>query len=1615
MKITNTHAALTGAALGAYTSDITDNPITGLASAGVGYGIGSLLALPQESLMEMAETLRIKQDSKYIKNRIQTGMSREQANFKSTFNRLVYNSMKPNKGNLDTNLQAISSKLKEDGILIPRFEDGKKEFLEALKTLPQPIQKSISPLLSSNNLSLFNTFKVDANKVVNKEFNIKSTVGRDAKIDYLKNIFMNEMNNPQVEALEKAKMIVDRSGVGNISIKAGVVSFNDINDDNRRVNLPVTSYDTNGVRYHNAGNGKAQAVKGFSPHALILAQRGGSYSLDGIEHKVSVDDFKQGMSPEFMLKYAGKDSRVNSVLDKITSNFMYDSNEVSEFLGNGNFTATSPQFINTSNQVDYGTVLNVDQNGNVRADKPLRDLKTTSTEKGITSEAIKVRNFLNDNGLGISSLLGVSNNDSTAIQGLTMDTISTFAPMERNVTGSALRDTSPVNPGQGIEGIKEIFRNRNAGILYGSSQVYEKLDIKNPEMFNSFLNTLSGDSATTLGDGFGLYNKAHNSSIMNQSAVNLSIPLSNNTIIANDDLLTALENGDINEYLKNNPLNLSDNNPIAYGKDGSPIGLHSRFTSGQFTRGFKDNRGNLVLQGKGFFDPNMEDSVKFFSVGSKTQASGLEDRMFKLAAAVGLEMNKGNAVYNDDGTVTIHSGSNAGTYNMEGLRNLGKNLTSSADGVTLIVDSQNTGAKELNKMLFDSNHGDTILKGMRVPSLLTGDRNSALVTAYALSETKGAEDITASIIDRLYTPIKTARDTGVVTQNTIDHMTNLANRGLIPAFNVNQLQGSGMDKILIDSSNILSRRINQTFNRENIIKNRDRYVNQMRQLIESTNIVSDVLEGRSSFIASTQAGASIVGAGKRAKMSWTALSQFMLSGHSMEDLEHFGKIDKSILYELMSFEGEGSRSNSAINSLIDGKSMELESMLKIKSPEERLQTFKNMFGDTNGNYLSYNLGYDTGSIKSLNFGLTSSSRVGKYNLDGHEIIKELDKAKLNILSLDNERSQAKGNKPLVKSIEAKLDKAMAEYSKLRTTSITGENSLLKATISLYSDLGQTKVAAPIGGQARHFVNSLERDASGNIKSVVNKAFISQAHLDDIVTQFKAVGRTGAYLQDPLIAGRTASYRVGSKKNGYSIKTIDLPEHVQTQSQLREYATSKGIKKLKANYHSNLFVPMFVNKNGDQVPLHASITREPSQGIFTSTINDLVVDRSLKTSSKMFHTVDGQAIFGAASLDFDFDAPQMLLGNVEDSQGYRKLIGTQEKVFSDASGTFEFLHELSPKGDDRTVRPVTSFNSIEEFNEYVATADIKGKARKVHSPTVTSLAINYVNALDMADSISSETKANVRVAAYRLVENLLKSSHLDTNSFLRSEQPVDILRLGREEFLNKGGSAEDYRKILEEQLPKALGKDGSGGKKNAWIDEVVKHITDAEINYSKRVDRKGNTPLDFHRISNKLGGDEATRQILASSGLFETEAVISKASVSQLYNNLGDAIVDTFKKNKGLLIGGAAALVGINLLGQSDPSFEESRRNAKMHSSKMLTAPKTEIDDVPVMPVSQSSNYILPKTFSSRQVEISADRSEQYNSDYSNIGNYEMFDPSKALNDSLFGGGFRAGNIKITDI
>lgn len=1619
MKINNMHTGMAGAVLGGYTSDITDNPLTGLLSAGVGYGVGSLLTLPEQSITQMAETLRVKQDSKYIKSRIHSGMSREEQHFKSSFNTSVNSFIKKGvntKGNFETNLKAINTKLIEDGIILPRYEAGRTDFLQALKTLPPSIQKSISPLLSNNSLSLFNTFEVQANKIVNTEFNIKSTLGNTAKVEYLKNIFINEMNNPAQEALEKAQMIVDRNGTGNISVKAGVVSFNDVNDSNRRVNLPITAYDTNGVRYHNAGNGKAQAVKGFSPHALDLALRGGQYSIDGNEFVATIDELKRGMSPEFMLKYAGKDARVSSVLEKISSNFQYHSGEVGEFIGNGNFTATSPQFINTSNQVDYGTVLNVDQNGKVKPDKPLRQLKTMTSDVTQDSEAVKVRKYLDRNGLGISSILGISNNDSTSIQGMNLDTISVFPAMERNVTGSALRDTTPVNLGHGMEGIREIFKGRGAETLYASARTYEKLDIKDTDTFNKFMYQLTGNSGNTLGDGFGLYNKSHNDLIVNKSAVNLSIPLSTNSIIAHDGLREALESGDINEYLKNNPLSITDNQPIAYNKDGIPTSLHDRFSSGSITRGFKDSKGNLVFSGEGYYDPNIEDSVKFFSEGSKAQAAAVEHAKHQLGAAFGMELNKGNAVLNGNGTVTLKSGNNAGTYTLDQLSKLGGDFLKQTNGITLITAADNTGAKELNKMLDNTVHGDKILKGMGIPSLLQGDRGSALVTAYALSESKGSADISASIMERLFTPIKQARDTGVISPSVISHMENLANRGLIPKFNPTELQGSGMDRILIDSSNILARRISQTFDRKNTINNRERYGNQMRQLVEATNIVEDVLRGRSSFIASTQAGRAIVGAGKEAKMSWTAISQLLQSGHSVEDLKHFGSIDKNVLYELLSFEGEAGRNKLGVNSLIQGNGLELESMLRAKSPEERMSTFKNMFGEEiKSNYLTYNLGYDSGTIKSLNFGLNSSARTGKYDLNGKEILKDLDKAKVRILALDNERTKAKGNKPLVKSLELQLDRAIEDYQGIKKTAITGENSLMKSAISLYSDLGQTKVVAPVGGQAALFVNTLERNADGTLKGLVNKAFISPMHLDDIVKQFKAVGVTGAYLEDPLIKGRTASHKTGTKKGGYKIHQFNIPDHVQTQTQLQEYATSKGFKNLKASYHSDLFVPTFVGPKATQVPLHASITREPSQGIFTSTINDIVVDRSLTTGSSTYHTVDGQGISVAASQDFDFDAPQMLIGNVEDRKTYDKLMATQAKVFEDASGTFEFLHDLSPKGDDRTVKPITAFKTIEEFNEYAATADIKGKARKVQSPTVTALAINYMDALNMAESITPEQKAGARIASYRLVENLLKSSHLDTANFLNSTQSVDVLRLARDEYVNKGGSAETYKSKFTEHVSKALGHDGTDSKKNKWITEVTEYMADAEVAFAKRVDRKGNTPLDFNRIANKLGDDEATRQILSASGLFETESVISKASASQLYNNLGDAIVDTFKKNKGVLLGGAAALIGINLIGQSDPSFEESRRNARMHSSQMISAPRTELDDVPVMPVAQTSNYITPTSYTSRNVDISASRSDQYSSDYSNVGSYEIFDQAKALNDSIFGGGFRAGNIKITDI
>ena len=71
-------SVIAGAALGAYTSDITDNPLTGLVSTGIGAGVGSLLVLPKRDIKSMVQVpLGAALDTDEILARARSGVSKQ--------------------------------------------------------------------------------------------------------------------------------------------------------------------------------------------------------------------------------------------------------------------------------------------------------------------------------------------------------------------------------------------------------------------------------------------------------------------------------------------------------------------------------------------------------------------------------------------------------------------------------------------------------------------------------------------------------------------------------------------------------------------------------------------------------------------------------------------------------------------------------------------------------------------------------------------------------------------------------------------------------------------------------------------------------------------------------------------------------------------------------------------------------------------------------------------------------------------------------------------------------------------------------------------------------------------------------------------------------------------------------------------------------------------------------------------------------------------------------------------------------------------------------------------------------------------------------------------------
>lgn len=1593
-----------GALLGAYTSDITDNPLTGLVSTAITAGIGGMMVLPEHDMRRMADVVTsVQQNSTSITDRATSGITRQNEELRSkfltrlkTFSDLnqkitkqqgIFSSAAEEslyKG-YKANTSHIKDLMKYNMMNISDFGSNPHEFVKTLQQLDDSkIIKQLMPLLSGDDLSTVNLFDVKAPRVTQEETTIKGKTAAE-KINQLSDIFHKKMGNSIEEATEKATLLVNRSE-GMIQVKDGSVILNDINDNGRQVTVPITGYDSNDVRYHNAGNGKATSVKGFTPYALDYAHNR-SVVENGIERKINLSELKRGMAPEMMLKYLGEDAPISKILPNINSLFQYDSREVgSELFNNNGFTAQSASFINNSNQVDYSNVRNVDLTGNLNTKNPLRKIKRVSDKPDTrVSEEVFVRSMLGEGDPNSAkSSLGVSNNLTTTLQGGDMNTISMFPPMERNVSGSVLRDTVPMAKTMGTNALHQVFGETGSHQMYASAQVMNKLDINDAKSFNQLSQLITGDSSKVLGDGFGLFNQAHDRVLGNSTMSDIVIPRGNGTLVKDKGLLAALESGNVSQYIRDNGNIKIGNDVLGYDKYGSEIKLGNQYSSGSIETAFINKNNDLVLRAKAVFNPKEENLVKIFSVGSKALATGVEESNFNLLTGIGSLMNEGRASFTNN-ILTFHDQALAKEYgsNLDGqqIKALAKNpnfmKNHGSRSVTLITDASRTGMSDLNKFITGSKleaNEQKLLESSGINKLIkdTGKRASSVITGYLTLETKAAEDLTAHLTSRLLKPLQDL-ERGTGNHLTSKQLENYAKAGLLdPNFATEYKAGNKQSQaaLLQKAMNNLSSAFRSTLDSTKFINKstREAAMNNLFRMVDASGIANDIQSGFSSTVGSTHRGASMVGAGNEARMSWNANMQLRQSGFTKEQLNWFGKIDEGTLYELEGFTGENSRNAKAVNQMVRGREKDLESILSNDIPETRLARIGAAIDgfDLKSDYISYNLNYDGASIKSLNFGVISTNRGGKYDFKDTEIIKQLDKYRLDIMSLDISLDSAEKSRR--KAIEAQLKETITEYETFKKSAFSGDNNILKNALSLYSDQSSINIAQPIGGDAKTLIEGIERDASGKYKDIANNMFVSSEGMNEMARKMGIQAKD--IVQESIV--------------GTNLKTI-------------------GYKDI----------------DGKFVPFSALVTREPAQGTLSSEFMELILDPSIQGGKNSIYAVQDQ--FGWAvgkSGDFDQDTTQTLYSKLDRDQ-YESMRDQAKKVRDAEKPYLNQQKNMTPKGAGKVASALSDFDSPKELNSYMLTADYKGKVRKIFSPTATTMALNYMKAIDLDVGGDTSKLTLGRIATYKSIENLLKSSHLDTKNFLDGTQSIEKLQAAREAYITSGDVGK-YKGALQTHLPSVLGFGGGDLDTDKTINQAVDIITEAELNHSKTVSRMAFSPLDMNTQRGVKGFEQTLYSIMDSMDMFDlNKGVDLKRSPAQLYNNLNDAIVGAVKKNKGLLMAGGAALVGVNLLGRSEPSFSDSRANMRQHSSKMLQTPMDpESVQTGIETNKTKSNFIQPNSYNnSKSVQVQGDFIDQGYNSYNQFDSSlsQGIDPSRSISSAIYGGNIRSARLELSDL
>ena len=1671
------NAAMAGGALfGAYTSDITDDPLSGILTAGVGAAMGGFMRLPQSSFKDMSKvsvgpsididfinSKKLALDNKDEFNSLMDSVDRNLSRYERNVSRVdlvnkrhrtVLDRIEKKERNFEKFRTRLESKAKKkfnaeggdknpganyryslelerigdlfdehrgkqslaranansryttlQGLAIIKDESINDLFKKVRETLVASgvsvdntrtsIREAIkgvtdTTLLTKLNSTLKNntTSYIDINKLDLKELiSYKSNIAAgDTKT--LTSWFTKQLGNSPQEAEEKAKMFINRAGASDIIVKDGSISFED-SANGKRVTVPLTSYGEDGTRFHYEGGGNYKTVSQYNPYAAAYVSDKDAM-FDGALRRVTAADVIKGYDPEMLIKNLDKDTPIQSILGSIKSLFHYDSQDtgISEIHLGPDFQPTSQKFKNSQNFVELGLSYNINDKGLIDSKYPMRNLKTGATE-GLASEHIRlIRDKLSfdlDPNQSAGLFDSVSMNKSTTINTSGFKSLAAFAPSERNETGVGSRDTNIVQKNQFTRMIEDLMGTDNFNKQFSSSQALGKLDIKNTDLFNELISTMYGNDYV-LGDGAGFFNMDNKGLKISENAV-LKIPVSSTgeVGIVNTQLARALQSPTgMTDYLANNPISIG-NEVIAYRPDGSEIKLNSMYTSGTITDGFLSNN-QLRIQVNGIFDAAEEENLKFYSTGTKSLNTGLSGNHFNIATEVGMMVNSGELV-GGNGLYKLNGVSiSARDLKIEAAKRRGaavKNKT--AKTFTLIGDASETGVQSIVDRMESGMRGNAIYDDLSNRGFL---KSEAALTAMMLGESKASVDLSATVaiglqqaIRREFDPLANELKNGSTIDYSDARVQRLVKDGYVPA-------GSGMMDLatLQGHSQAFKQRFLDTFDAFNYIRSTDKQKihSTALDLIRKSGVAEDYMKGQGYAIGSMNKGMSVVGAGNRAGMSWNARSNLKLSGMTNDQLKLFGNKSDELLYEVRSMLSERGRSKSSINTIIAGKEQKFLDILSSKAtPEHRLEFLMNSYGSgselKNNPFLTYNLTTDDHEIKSINFSRISTKRSGFYEGDdGIKLLKDLDKSKLGILKADIDYRTAKTKDERVKA-KTYLTGLLDEYTELHKSIAGGSNSLAKAALSLeskHSDIMQVKT---IGGNADKFATSMMTEANG----YKNVWFISEEEAEH---KAKQIGATIHY------------------------EDVD---------------TFNNIKK-----------PVF--KRGNEViPLASLLTREPAQGPLSSDLVSWYVDKTIKQGNignafvGSSNTIYSKGMFG----DADQDTIQTLLGNFRSKSQYDEIEADRRGIRATFLGMSEILDQMKVKGVQKKDKSLADFKSVEEYVFYKNSSAAKGRNRKLLAAPATGLAVAYSKALELEFGTNGVKDARLvegRILSHQIVENLIKSAHVDTDAFSKQqEQSVERLTRLRGGFVGSSGydrvTAKQYEEGLRTELPKFLNLSGMAeGVAKQRATGIMENIIKSEMNQSAKIGQIAYTPLDLpqHRFSKESYAHiDALNSIISEAGITEIDLESGLTNVrkssKQVAMGTKDLLMDTLKNNKMVIGGGLAAMAGIALMGRSEPNFSDSRSQSRQYAASMVREAST-YDNSDSGPMGQATSstktgYVTPKSFTSKNTKIEGEfvqDGEQTYTQYSSMLDADNInDQIYNISNSIFGSGVRTARLQ----